>query len=254
MKFTHPDDSHKHSLQVLDALYEYDDFMASIQTLVDLGCGSGEDLAWWATRTTRDDNPEPLNIQCVGVDLLETPTVVKKYPNITYQRTDFEKNIHVPNTATKAFDVLWCHDAFQYCTNPLGTLAQWWNMTTEGGMLAITLPQTTLFQQRKESFHQPSGCYYHHTIVSLIHMLAVTGWDCREGFFLKQATDSWLSAIVYKSKHAPMDPKTTTWYQLSELELLPESADKSIGAHGYLRQQDLLVPWIDKSLSWLGQQ
>ena len=60
--FAHPGDSHQHSLETLNQLYEYDDFMLSLRTMVDLGCGSGDDLAWWATRTTRDDNPQPLNI------------------------------------------------------------------------------------------------------------------------------------------------------------------------------------------------
>jgi hypothetical protein len=35
---------------------------------------------------------------------------------------------------------------------------------------------------------------------------------------------------------------------------LPTSADKSIYAPDDLRQQDLILPWIDHSLSDLGQQ
>jgi hypothetical protein len=83
-------------------------------------------------------------------------------------------------------------------------------------------------------------------------MLAVSGWDCRSGFFKKNPTDNWIHAIVYKSDHKPMDPRTTTWYQLSEIGLLPESADASIQAHGELQQQELILPWLDKSLCWLG--
>jgi hypothetical protein len=90
-------------------------------------------------------------------------------------------------------------------------------------------------------------------MVSLMHMLAMSGWDCRAGFFRQMPADPWIHAIVYKSSHAPQDPKTTTWHALSELELLPESADRSIYAHGHLRQQDLVVPWIDKSLASMAQ-
>ena len=32
------------------------------------------------------------------------------------------------------------------------------------------------------------------------------------------------------------------------------TAEKSIHAHGYLKQQDLVIPWLDHSLSWMGQQ
>jgi hypothetical protein len=60
--------------------------------------------------------------------------------------------------------------------------------------------------------------------------------------------DSWLHAVVYKSSHQPLDPAAATWYRLSELKLVPESADASIHAHGYLNQQDLVLPWVDHSL------
>ena len=84
--FRNAEESHQHSLQTLNQLYEYDDFMGSIQTMVDLGCGAGLDLEWWATRTTRDDKPEPLNIKCAGVDICESVPVIKKYPNAIYHK------------------------------------------------------------------------------------------------------------------------------------------------------------------------
>ena len=235
------------SLTILNTLFRYNDFMASIATLVDLGCGNGHDIEWWATRTTQDDNPKPLNIKCTGVDLIERLSAAKKYPNVTYQRTDFESTIYPP--ADQLFDVLWCHDAFQYAINPIGTLAKWRDIASDGSMLVISVPDTMRLHHKQWAFSQPTGCYYHHTMVSLIHMLAVTGWDCNTGFFLKQPNNPWTHAIVYKSNHAPMDPKTTSWHQLSEMKLLPESAEPSVYAHGYLRQQDLVVPWIDHSLT-----
>ena len=250
MKFVYPGDSHRHSLQVLNALYEYDDFMASIATMVDLGCGTGEDLAWWATATTRDEVPEPLNIQCQGVDTLPQLPMARQHANVTYQCVDFEQKIHPPK---KGFDVLWCHDAFQYAVNPLQTLGQWWHITSEGGMLAMLVPATIMVNQRKLSYYLDPMSYYHHTMVSLIRMLATAGWDCRTGFFQQRSSDPWIHAIVYKSSHPPQESKTTSWLHLSELELLPESADRSIYAHGHLRQQDLILPWVDKSFASLAQ-
>ena len=251
MKFIHPEDSHNHSLLTLNQLYEYDDFMASIKTLVDLGCGTGEDLAWWATRTTRDDSPEPLNINCVGVDILKQLLMAQHHHNVTYQPTDFEAKIHPPKGG---FDVLWCHDAFQFCINPLQTLSDWYHIASEGAMLVIIVPQTIQLKRQQFAYHLPNGCYYHHTMVSLMQMLATAGWDCRSGFFQQLPEDPWIRAVVYKSKHEPLDPKTVTWHKLSELELLPESADRSVYAHGFLRQQDLVVPWIDKSIISMAQQ
>jgi SAM-dependent methyltransferase len=252
MTFRNAQESHAHSLETLNMLYEYDDFMASIGTMVDLGCGTGLDLEWWATRTTRDDVPQPLNIDCIGVDQAPQLTVAKKYSNITYQSVDFETTI-IPKKKT-LFDVLWCHDAFQYALNPIETLSRWWHIASDGAMLAIVVPQTTNFQARQQIFSQATGVYYHHTLVSLIHMLATAGWDCRAGFFKKNLTDPWLNAVVYKSSHEPMNPQTITWYELADRKLLPESADTCINRHGELRQQELIVPWLDKSLMHLGLQ
>ena len=251
MTFRNPEESHVHSLETLNWLYEHDDFMASVDTLLDIGCGTGLDLAWWATRTTRDENPIPLNINCTGIDLLDSMPMAKKYPNITYQRNNFEETIFTPKK--KQYDVLWCHDAFQYAANPLATLKLWWDIAEPGAMLVMILPQTTNIEYRKLSFSQDNFCYYHYSIVNLIHMLSVTGWDCESGFFKKSPNDNWLHAIVYKSKHAPMDPRTTSWYQLADQGLLPASAVESVQRHGFLKQQDLVLPWLDKNLTCFDQ-
>ena len=243
--FTHPGDSHQHSLETLNQLYEYDDFMASIRTMVDLGCGTGDDLAWWATRETRDDNPIPLNISCIGVDRFDHLLVTSKFLNIAYQRNNFEEAIQHP---TEGFDILWCHDAFQYARNPLQTLSNWWHIASPGAMLAITVPVTQQIHRRELSYVLTNGCYYHHTMVSLMYMLATAGWDCGAGFFKQTPTEPWIHAIVYRSEHPPQNPRETDWHKLVELNLLPETAARSIYAHNALRQQDLVVPWLDHSL------
>jgi SAM-dependent methyltransferase len=244
--FRNSAESHQHSLQTLNQLYEYDDFMASIHTVADIGCGTGEDLAWWATRTVRNDANAKLNIKCQGIDILSKLPIADQYSNITYQRTDFEGIIH---TSSGKFDILWCHNAFQYAINPFQTLSNWHDITSHGAMLALTIPQTTNIHQKDLDFTQHDGCYYHYTMVSLINMLAMTGWDCKSGFFKKNPTDNWLHAVVYKSDHAPFNLKKTRLYDLVDAKLLPDSADKSILAKGFLDQKDLVLPWLDKSLS-----
>lgn len=82
----------------------------------------------------------------------------------------------------------------------------------------------------------------------------MSGWDCKSGFFLKRVDDPWIHAIVYKGTHGPQDPKTTSWYRLQELKVLPDSADASIQRHGYLKQHDLLLPWIDRNLYMMSKQ
>lgn len=235
--------SHAHSLKTLEAFYEFDDFMASVKTVLDLGCGHGLDMQWWATRTTREPgNARPLNIKCTGIDMAKIS--VPKHPNIFFQRQDFETEMVLKQ---KRYDVLWCHDAFQYAQDPYRTLLRWRDRTAEGGMLILIVPQTTNFAHNRQQFELQSGCFYHWTLVNLIHVLAVTGWDCRAGFFRKTPDDPWIHAVVYRSSTDPVSPRAT-WYEIAESGLLPESAEAGINRMGHLRQQDLVLPWIDKSL------
>lgn len=245
MSFSNPEASYAHSLQTLDLLYEHDDFMESVNSVVDLGCGSGLDLEWWATRTTRDENRTPLNIKCYGVDVYDRLPIAQQYKNIQYKQQNFED----PIKFTKhKFDVAWCHDSFQYVIDPFATLQNWYNAININGMLIITLPQTTNMEYNTQAFDQPDYCYFNWTLVSLMHVLAVSGFDCADGFFYKNFDDPWIRAVVYKSEHKPMDPRVTRWYELADKCLLPKSAVDSLNRHGFVRQRDLVLPWLDKSL------
>ena len=248
--FGSPEASHAHSRQTLETLYQFDDFMLSIENVIDMGCGTGLDMLWWATRTTRDANPRPLNLRCMGIDLAESCGATNQHRYVSYIPQDFEQPIRVHK---RRFDVIWCHDSFQYVQDPFRTLSQWRDITTPGAMLVLTVPQTTNLHLNREQFEQADGCYWHWTLVNLIHVLAVSGWNCAAGFFQKLPGDPWITAIVYRSDQAPRDPRLTRWYELCDLGMLPETAVKSIHRYGYLRQQDLVLPWIDKSLAWIGK-
>ena len=244
--FETPQQSHAHSLWTLNHLYEYDDFMGSITTLADMGCGTGLDMEWWATRTTRDlENPLPLNIRCTGIDMLPDLPVARQHKNISYVNQDFEQPIQVRKIK---YDVIWCHDAFQYVIDPFQTLRQWREIMTPGGMLVIIVPQFTNMEFRTQAFDQPSLCYWNWTLVSLIHVLAVGGWDCRGGFFYKSPDQPWIHAVVYRGDREPMDPRCTSWYDLADAGLLPDSAAHGVNRRGYLAQRDLVLPWLDKSM------
>ncbi len=244
-QFGSPQASHDHALETLNELFEYDDFMMSIDSVVDMGCGSeGKDLEWWATRETRDEVPEPLNIDCLGVDLVPELSVAKHHPNISYQRQDFER----PLKGDRKFDIVWCHNSFQYAISPMDTLSNFWGALNPGGMLALIVPQFANVVYNKMEYEQPDGVYHNYTLVSLIHMLAVTGFDCKAGFFLKDLEDPWLHAVVYKADDVRMgNPRTLRWYDLLDMGLLPDSAEESIKKCGHVRQRDLVLPWLNKS-------
>ena len=237
-------DSHAHSLETLNLLYEYDDFMSNLKIIVDLGCGAGLDSKWWASLSDREEPPEPHNYKVYAIDTnikqIE-PSILEENPNIIPIESNFEYH-HL----TEKADFLWCHDAFQYAVKPLQTLANWNNMLNLNGMMIITIPQLQSYQYNRIVTRSISGCYYNHNVVSLMYMLAVSGFDCRDCFFIKNENSPWISAAVYKSQIADMDPAKTSWHDLGDKGLISDSAIASLSKHGYVRQEDLITRWLDK--------
>jgi len=244
--FGSPHEKHEHSFKnVLSYMYEYDDFMDSVGRVIDLGCDvEATDMLWWANATTRDETQTPLGIKCVGVNTFEKLNV--KHSSISYQNHDIESL----NRVKKTFDIVWCYDQLQYLLNPYQALSNWWHIAEKDAMLVIAVPQTVNTEYHIQEYNLSLGHKYHYTMPQLIYMLAVSGWDCRSGFFKKTPGDPWLYAIVYKSDVEPMDPKETNIYKLVEqTELLPQCAVDGIHRYGKLRQRDLILPWLDKNIT-----
>jgi len=248
--FSSPHEKHEHSFKnVLSYMYEYDDFMDSVGRVIDLGCDTeATDMLWWANATTRDETQTPLGIKCVGVNTFERLNV--KHDSISYQNHDIE----TLNSVKKPFDIVWCYDQLQYMINPYQALSNWWHIADNSAMLVLTVPQTVNIEYHIQEYNLSLGHKYHYTMPQLIYMLAVSGWDCRSGFFKKTPGDPWLYAIVYKSNVEPMDPKKTNIYKLAEqTELLPQCAIDGIHKYGKLRQRDLILPWLDKNITVMEQ-
>lgn len=208
-----------------------------------MGCGTGEDIQWWATLTTRDDPPEPHNYLCYAVDKdLGKLNRVPNLPNIIKINKDFTEQRVLPVQA----DFVWAHDSLQYSHNPIETLKFWNQQMNVDAMLAISVPQHTGVAYNKFYSRSYNGCFYHYTAASLIYMLAVNGFDCRDAYFLKRHNEIWLHAAVYKSSVEPMDPRNTTWFDLAEKNLLHDSIVRCLNNYGHVKQEEILYPWLDK--------
>jgi SAM-dependent methyltransferase len=238
-------ESHEHSLKTLEVLYGYDSFLDSLEHVADFGCGSGLDTQWWASLQTRDDPPEPRNytVYAVDVNTSKLTQSVNQLSNVHAIEADFDV---VDHALPRPVDFIWCHDSFQYVTNPLATLARWNAQMNVNGMLALVFPQAVHYEYNRLNNISWSGCYHNHNIVSLMYMLAVNGFDCKDAYFFKEPNDPWLHAAVYKSDIAPMNPKTTTWYDLAASGLLSDSVVDCINRFGYVRQEEIITNWLDK--------
>lgn len=243
--FKNSQESHLHSLKTLDILYGYDSFLDSLEFVADFGCGHGSDSKWWATLETRDDPPEPRNYKVYAIDknINRIDPDITKLPNVhTFDYDIDDPYFQLP----RKVDFAWCHDTFQYITNPIGTLKTWNNAINENGMLFLIFPQSQHYAYNRLQSNSYSNVYYNHNIVSLMYMLALNGFDCNDAYFYKEENSPWLHAAVYKTGIAPMDPKTTTWYDLAELDLLNQSVVDCINKYGFVKQEEIVVKWIDK--------
>lgn len=243
-QFKNPIESHQHSLKTLEILYGYDSFLDSLELIADFGCGYGSDTQWWATLETRDDPPEPREYTVYAIDknpiILDLDTA--RLDNVHYFDFDFDGNEVLP----KPVDFIWCHDTFQYMTDPLGTVKSFNKQLNVNGMLCLIFPQTQHYAYDRFYATGRDKIYFNHNIVNLIYMLAVNGFDCNDAYFLKEENSPWIHAAVYKTEIEPMDPKTTSWYQLDEMGLFNSSISQCLNRYGYIKQEELVTAWLDK--------
>jgi hypothetical protein len=78
-------------------------------------------------------------------------------------------------------------------------------------------------------------------------MLAVSGFDCNDAYFYRAENSPWLYAAVYATDNEPMEHQVS-WYELAEKRLIDDYMVKSLNKYGYLRLEDMVVKWLDKSL------
>jgi hypothetical protein len=125
------------------------------------------------------------------------------------------------------------------------TLRNWSLELNTNGMLVMSLPQSMTYMYNRLNFITMNYNYFNYNICNLIYMLAVNGFDCNDAYFYKNVNNNWIHLAVYKN-FEPMDPKTTNLYQLADKGLLHPSVVGSLNRYGYIRQEDIIYPWLDK--------
>lgn len=243
--FKNPQESYNQTQFIRDTLYEYDSFLDSLEVIADFGSGSGLNVEWWAKLQTRDDPPEPRNYLCYAVDknVTRLREEIASLKNVKAIEADLEDpDRFIP----RQIDLIWCHDTFQYMTNPIGTLRNWNEMMSVNGMLVLSLPQAVHYKHNRLQNISYNGWYFNYNVVNCMYMLAVNGFDCRDAYFYKKENDMWLYIAVYKSEILPMNPQETTWHDLIDCGLVNESVAACINTYGYVRQEEIITTWLDK--------
>jgi SAM-dependent methyltransferase len=241
--FKDNESSHDHSLSTLNVLNEYDSFMSSVDTVLDLGSGSGADAIWWATR--RDPSPPhvPRNYNVIAVDnnLKNLSKPAKSLSNITVIDDDFDNPDIIK---ADSVDIVWAHNSFQYSKNPLQLLCSIKNWLTDNGMLYVSLPYSVNRMYNSFSGSAVSGAYFHYTPSNMLYMLAAAGFDCSDSRLAVKHNPMHFEIVAYNQKSTVCEFNQTV-YDLHSSGLLPKSAITSIDQYGYINDLVLEGHWFD---------
>jgi SAM-dependent methyltransferase len=237
--------NHQHSLETLNILQQYTDWIKNIQNVAVMGAGAGLDALWWAQLTDPDGTSLDINVTAVEIN----PDVNKMigHPKIKWMYSDFN------SVEMTAQDLIWCHDSFQFTLDPMGTLLHWYNLLRPDGMLCMQVPYSLGVNKAnnldKVNYVVNPGVYFTHTISSLIVQLAATGFDCRDAHFQLDKQRGYINLAVYKTSVTP--DYTRNLYDLKDTGRLPASLDDIIESKGFFEETDLVLQWLDRSVQIL---
>ena len=228
--------------QTLEFLNQFDDFKRSIKHMADLGCGNGSHLEYWANMRDINEDGEPgryLDIACHGVDL-NCEHIKPQRHNIDYKNHDLNSND--PMLSVKV-DVVWCHDVMQYIYSPLEFLGRVNRAMSMGGMLYLNVPSTINVVHHMFKNYTPPGHYNTFTVTQILYLLALNGFDVKDYYLQKRKFEDVIQVVVYKERD-PL-PYTTTWYEMTDMDIVSDNMRKVIMRNGVLEDQGLVTTWLD---------
>lgn len=228
----------------LELLGQHDDFMHNLNHVLVFENDRGQDSAWWADYQKDKTHSKSLGDFAVSVIANRVVSNEHKRKNLTQLKATVD---HIP-LKDNSVDFIWSVNALNRSAVPYATLLEWNRVLKHNGMLCVCVPQTAFIDDLSRwQIWSESGSFYHWSMISLIHCLAINGFDCHDGHQKQERHNPWIWAAAYKSEHAPMSPYTT-WYELAEKKLLPESLENCVYQFGYARHEFLKVEWFDHSI------
>jgi hypothetical protein len=74
-------------------------------------------------------------------------------------------------------------------------------------------------------------------------LLALNGFDCKGGYFKKNAYEDIIQIVTYKNRE-PFN-YDSSWYDLLEEDMFNDSMSEIISTKGYLTDNGLVTTWLD---------
>lgn len=230
------------SRPALELLNQFDDFKLSIKNMADLGCGDGSDLEYWANMrdTNIDGTPgKYLDIGCYGVDL-NCKHIEPQRHNIKYRNHDLNSDVAMLPVSV---DVVWCHDVMQYIYSPVEFLGRVNSSMNMGGMLYLSVPSTINVVHHMFKNYTPPGHLNTFTITQLLYLLGLNGFDIKDYYLQKLKYDDVIQVVVYKERD-PL-PYDTSWYAMTDMDIVSDNMREIIMRNGILGDQGLVTTWLD---------
>jgi SAM-dependent methyltransferase len=216
--------------------------MESVDSVLDVGSRDGHDAHWWATTDDGDDdNPQPLNINVTALDKDPKWNEEFAHENIVKLKSDWDNS-----NFDKTFDIIWAHSVLQEATDPLKFLHKMNKFCSEGGVLCLSFPTTvnTFYGEPDHRVYEKAT--HQITIPHLIHMLVLSGFNCRDGFLYKAPNTNIINAFVYKDTNEVYNYGEKTLFDL--VNFMPEPCEKQIDKFGYITNKGLLLKWLDGTI------
>lgn len=233
------------TLEVIDLLFTHHEFMQSLRKVAVFCNNNGKEAAALADYHWDNESKKAVGDLEVHVFTNNPIPNANKRKNIKIHNGSFRDT----GFSANSFDFVLAVDVLRYQHDPFAAFKHWNSILKTDGMLCLNFPQTSYIDDLSRwQVTSYSQSYYSWNLLNLIHSLAVSGFDCRDGHFKQTRHNPWVWAAVYKNNTKPLDPETTNWYELKEKNLTPASLDQCIEKHGYTSNRYLKVEWLDHSV------